>query len=190
MGPSSWVVLVAALERKSQTLNFLEGSWFWRIWQSGRFWHQRSAVWIPGSSMKYLPYLSIAIQKRWKLRNRGRDWLAHWKTKVFLNEFPYRTSLTAPVGNLFGLKYRQKFLFPPIFSRNICSCFLALVGNFRISGKRFESLKVFVRCGKSDNFEEVLNIGNEISYGPQRLNLLIEQPRAKHSTAGMFRLIL
>ena len=44
------------------------GLWLWRSWQSGRVWHQRAAVWIPTSSIKYIEqvYLSIAIQKRRK----------------------------------------------------------------------------------------------------------------------------
>ena len=52
-------------------IKFLNGPWLWLSWESGRFWHLRSAVRIPLSAKKILNIclLSIVLKKRKYLRS-------------------------------------------------------------------------------------------------------------------------
>ena len=47
------------------------GQWLWVSWQSGHFWHQRSAVQIPTSAIFLLNI--VYCQLYWKYKNKGKE---------------------------------------------------------------------------------------------------------------------
>ena len=57
------------------TFTHKDGPWLWRSWQSGCFWHVRSAVQIPTSARKYFEsiYLWIAIQQSRKDNSKEKE---------------------------------------------------------------------------------------------------------------------
>ena len=75
------------------------GQWWWLSWQSGRFLHQRSAVWIP-TSAKFL-LNNVYCQLYWKDENKGKEAGSHLKKHLHNYACYVESSVPKEVKNMF-----------------------------------------------------------------------------------------